>query len=294
MKENVKIKKHKHKKLYLNRSRGGNIFNFVFLLIVGAFMALPMVYAISNSLKPLSELWVYPPKFFAQNPTLSNFKGLLSLMGDSWVPFSRYLTNTLLVAVVGTGGHVIIASLCAYALAKHNFPGKNFIFQTIVLSLMFSAAVTGVPSFLIMSKLKLVNSLWSMILPAFSSSLGLYLMKQFMETNIPDSLIEAAHIDGANEWTVFWKLVMPLLKPAWLTLIVFSFQGLWNMGSSNLIRSEQLKTLNYALAQITAGGIARQGTAAAATVVMMIVPIIIFIITQSNIVETVASSGLKD
>lgn len=287
-------KKFKSKKLYLNRSKGGNIVIFFFLLFVGIFMILPLVYAISSSLKPLSELWVYPPKFLVQNPTLSNFRDIFLLMSDSWVPFLRYLANTLTVAIVGTGGHVIISSLCAYALAKHNFPGREFIFKMVVLSLMFSAAVTAVPSFLIMSKLNLIDSLWSSILPAFCSSLGLYLMKQFMETSIPDSLIESAHIDGANEFVVFWRIVMPLVKPAWLTLVIFSFQALWNTTATSYIRSEEHKTLNYALAQIVSGGIARQGAAAAASVVMMLLPILVFVVTQSNVVETVASSGMKD
>lgn len=289
-----KSKKRRHKKLRLNRSAGGNITIDIFLLIIGVFMFLPMVYAISNSLKPLSELWIYPPRFFAQNPTLTNFTDLFTLMGDSWVPFSRYIANTVLVAVVGTGGHVILSALCAYALAKHDFPGKEWIFKMIVLSLMFSGAVTGVPNYLIMSKMHIINSHWALILPSLCSSLGLYLMKQFMETNIPDAVIEAAHIDGAGEWMVFWRVVMPLVKPAWLTLIVFSFQSLWSVGATAVIQSEQLKTLNYALSVIVSSGIARQGTAAAATVVMMIVPILVFVITQSNIVETVASSGMKD
>ena len=284
----------RYRKVRLNRSRGGNLLIFLFLCVFGFFMALPLVYAVSSSLKPLSELWIYPPKFLVQNPTLANFRDLFSLMSDSWVPFSRYVANTLLVAVVGTGGHVVISSLCAYALAKRRFPGRNLIFHTVVLSLMFSAAVTSVPSFLIMSKLHLVNSLLAIILPSFSSSLGLYLMKQFMETSIPDALIESARIDGANEMVVFWRLVMPLVKPAWLTLIIFSFQGLWNSSQNVLIRSEQLKTLNYALSQIATGGVARQGALAAATVVMMIVPITIFVVMQSNIIETVASSGMKD
>jgi ABC-type glycerol-3-phosphate transport system permease component len=282
------------KKRKINRSLVGNLNVGFFLVIVGLFMALPLVYAISSSLKPLSELWEYPPKFLVQNPTLGNFRDLFSLMGDSWVPFSRYLGNTLIVAVVGTFGHVIISSLCAYALAKHKFPGSDAIFKIIVLSLMFSSAVTAVPSFFIMSKMGLVNTHGALILPAFASSLGLYLMKQFMETNVTDAILEAARIDGAGEWYIFWKIVMPQVKPAWLTLVIFSFQGLWNTSTTNLIRSEELKTLNYALSQIMAGGVARQGTAAAAVVIMMIVPIILFVVTQSNVVETVSSSGMKE
>jgi len=285
---------HHHKKLYLNRSLGGNIAINIFLLVFGCFMALPMVYAISSSLKPLDELWAFPPRFFVQNPTLKNFTDLFNMMSDSWVPFSRYLWNTIMISVVGTGGHLIIASLCAYVLAKHKFPGRNLMFQTIVLSLMFSGSVTTIPSFMIFSKLGLLNSQWALILPAFCSSLGLYLMKQFMEQLVPDALLESARLDGANEWHIFWRIVMPIVKPAWLTLIIFSFQGLWNIGTNILIQSEQLKTLNYALSQIVSAGVARAGAGAAAAVVMMIIPVTIFVLSQSNIVETMATSGMKD
>lgn len=145
-----------------------------------------------------------------------------------------------------------------------------------------------------MSKLHMINTYSALILPAFASSLGLYLMKQFMETSIPDSLLEAARIDGSGEWHTFWRIVMPLVKPAWMTLIIFSFQGLWNTGGNVLIQDEELKTLNYALSQIVSGGIARTGTAAAATIVMMIVPVAVFLVTQSNVVETMSTSGMKD
>lgn len=295
--QNQSVKKpHKirHKHLYLNRSPGGNIAILFFLALVGVFMALPLVYSVSSALKPLDELWMYPPRFFVHNPTFKNFRDLFDLMGDNWVPFSRYVFNTFFVSIVGTFGHVILSSLCAYALAKHNFPGRNFLFQMVVLSLMFSAVVTQVPSFLIMSKMKLINTFGAYILPAFCSSLGLYLMKQFIETSIPDSLLEAARIDGAGEGRIFWRVVMPLVKPAWLTLIIFSFQGLWNTSATVLIQREELKTLNNALSQIVSGGIARTGTAAAAAVIMMVVPILVFVISQGSIVETVATSGMKD
>mgnify|MGYP004637157779 FL=1 len=297
MSQNLSVKKPRkirHKHLYLNRSPGGNITILFFLALVGIFMALPLVYSVSSALKPLDELWMYPPRFFVHNPTFKNFRDLFDLMGDNWVPFSRYVFITFFVSIVGTFGHVILSSLCAYALAKHNFPGRNFLFQMVVLSLMFSAVVTQVPSFLIMSKMKLINTFGAYILPAFCSSLGLYLMKQFIETSIPDSLLEAARIDGAGEGRIFWRVVMPLVKPAWLTLIIFSFQGLWNTSATVLIQREELKTLNNALSQIVSGGIARTGTAAAAAVIMMVVPILVFVISQGSIVETVATSGMKD
>lgn len=266
----------------------------VVLLLLGVFMALPLVYAISSSLKPLDEIWMFPPRFFVRNPTLKNFKDLLSLMGSSWVPFSRYVFNTIFVAIVGTAGNVILSSMCAYGLAKLKHPLKNKIFNLIVLALMFNSTVTAIPNFLILSKLHLVDSYLALILPAFATPLGLYLMKQFIEQIIPDSLLEAARIDGSSEFRTFWTIVMPLVKSAWLTLIIFSFQGLWNLGSTNLIQSEHLKTINYALSQIVSAGIARTGTASAAAVIMMIIPILVFVFSQSNVVESMATSGMKD
>ncbi len=282
------------KSIRLNRSKGGDASIFVMLAIFGSLMAIPMVYAISQSLKPLDELWMFPPRFFVENPTTKNFSDLMSLMSSSWVPVSRYVFNTVLISFVGTFGHLVFASMAAYALSKHQFRGRKVIFETIVLSLMFSASVTGVPNFLIISKLGMMNTYWALILPAFSSSMGLYLMKQFMEQMVPDSVLEAARIDGSSEFRTFWSIVMPMVKPGWLTLIVFSFQGLWNTGSTNLIQKEQLKSLNYALSQVVNGGVTRAGAAAAGMVVMMIVPILMFLITQSNIIETMSTSGMKD
>ena len=278
----------------LNRSAGGDFGITVILLIFGLFMVLPMVYAISCSLKPLDEFWIFPPRFLVMKPTTKNFRDLFRIMSASWVPFTRYIFNTVFIAVVGTAGHVILSSMAAYALSKHKFPGREIIFKIIVLSLMFNAAVTAVPNFIIMSKLGWINQYKALIVPALAAPLGLYLMKQFMEQILVDSVLESARIDGASEWKILWSIVMPMVKPAWLTLIIFSFQGLWNMGASVYIQSEELKPFNYALSQILAGGIARAGTGAAAAVMMMIVPIMIFIFTQSNIVETMASSGMKE
>ena len=278
----------------LNRSLGSDIFIFSIIGIFGFLMLLPLIYAISSSLKPLSELWLFPPRFFVRNPTLKNFEQLFGIMSNSWVPFSRYVFNTLLISVVGTGGHVIVASMCAYAICKIRFYGSKTLFHVIVYSLMFNTAVTGTISFFIISRLYLMDTYLAIILPAFASSLGLYLMKQFMESMVHDTLIEAAKIDGAGEWLIFWKIVMPMVKPAWLTLIIFSFQGLWNTGSNVYIQSDQLKTLNYAISQIVSSGIARASVSAAATVLMMALPILVFVVTQSNVVETMATSGMKD
>lgn len=282
------------RKSKLNRSYGGDIFINLMLLVFGAFMFLPMVYAISNSLKPLDELWMFPPRFFVNNPTLKNFTELFRIMETSDVPFSRYIFNTVFISVVGTFGHLIIASLCAFALAKHPFPGRNWIFNMITMALMFNGTVLAIPNFIIMVKIGWVDTYAALIIPAFASSLGLYLMKQFIEQMIPDTVLEAARIDSAGELQIFFRIVMPMVKPAWLTLIIFSFQSLWGIGASQLIFKEQLKTVNYAISQILAGGVARAGAGAAAAVVMMIVPIVVFMLSQSRIVETMATSGMKE
>ena len=289
----AKLRTRKHK-VVLARSAGGDAGISVVLVLLGAFMFLPMVYVIMQSLKPLDELWMYPPRFYVISPTLKNFKDLFTLMNISWVPFSRYIFNTVLVSVAGTAGHLFLASLAAYALAKIKFPGRDFMFQTVQMSLMFNATVTAITSFILMSALHWLDSYWALIVPAWCSSLGLYLMKQFMDTNVNDSVLESARLDGARELKIFWIIAMPMVKPAWLTLIIYSFQGLWNAGASMYIYSEQFKSFNYAIGQILAGGIKRAGAGAASQVIMMLVPIIIFIISQSNIIETMGSSGMKD
>ena len=289
----AKLRTRKHK-VVLARSAGGDAGISVLLVLLGAFMFLPMVYVIMQSLKPLDELWMYPPRFYVMSPTLKNFKDLFTLMNISWVPFSRYIFNTVLVSVAGTAGHLFLASLAAYALAKIKFPGRDLMFQTVQMSLMFNATVTAITSFILMSALKWLDSYWALIVPAWCSSLGLYLMKQFMDTNVNDSVLESARLDGARELKIFWIIAMPMVKPAWLTLIIYSFQGLWNAGASMYIYSEQFKSFNYAIGQILAGGIKRAGAGAASQVIMMLVPILIFIISQSNIIETMGSSGMKD
>ena len=290
----VKPKKlHAHAQRRVNRSRAGNVAMFVFLFIVASFTALPMIYAVSTSLKPLDELWKFPPSLIVvQKPTLKNFSDLVAVMSNSWVPFSRYIFNSFFITAAGTAGNVVFASMAAYPLAKKQFPGGGAFFKLIVFSLMFTPAVTSIPTYMVMSTLGWIDSYLAIVVPAFGSTLGLYLIRQFM-LGVPNALLEAAKIDGASEWRIFWRIVMPQVKPAWLTAMIFSVQNLWNVGSSNFIYEEKLKTLPYAMSQIVSAGIARAGVGAASTVVMMIVPIAIFLFAQNNIVETMASSGIK-
>ena len=281
-------------RVVLNRSAGGDTGITFVLVLMGAFMFIPMYYVVIQSLKPLDELFMFPPKFYVKSPTFDNFRDLVTLMGDSWVPFSRYIFNTVFITICGTLGNLIFASMAAYSLSKLRFPGRNMIFQIIVMSLMFHSTVNQVTHFIILSSFGWIDTYLSIIVPSLAGTMGLYLMKQFMETSVPDTVLESARLDGASEFRIYLTIAMPMVKPAWMTLIIECFKGLWNTGASIYIHSEELKTFNYAIQQIVNGGIARSGAGAAATVIMMIVPILIFVLNQSQIVETMGSSGMKD
>lgn len=277
----------------LNRSGGGDFGVNLVLVLFGLFMVLPLVYAVCSAFKPMDEIFLYPPRFFVRNPTLTNFQDLFVIMGKSWVPFSRYVFNSVFVTVVGTAGHILVGSMAAYVLAKYDFKGAEAISKLVVTAMMFSGYVTAIPNYLVISKLGWVDTYWAIIIPAFASPMGLFLMRQFME-GVPNAIIEAAKIDGAGEFRIYWQIIMPMIKPAWLTAIIFSIQALWNNRASTFIYSEDLKTLPYALQQIINGGVARQGVGSAVTLFMMIVPITVFVCAQSNIIETMATSGIKD
>jgi len=277
----------------LNRNLFGDIVIFIFLAAGASFTALPLVFAVSNAFKPLNELFLFPPQFFVRNPTLQNFADLFTLMGQSWVPLTRYISNSLLIVIFGMAGNLFFGSLAAYALSKHDFFGRNVINSLIVFSLMFAPAVLRIPNYLTIAFLGWIDTYWAVIVPAWASTLGLYLLRNFMDAMVPVSLLESARLDGASEFKIYWHIAMPIVKPAWLTLIILSFQQLWGTTGGEYIYSEALKPLPYALDQIVRGGIARQGVGSAAALIMMIVPIVVFVINQSKIVETMGTSGIK-
>ena len=271
----------------------GDITTYIMLLLYGAFMALPLIYSVIQAFKPYNELFIFPPRFFARQPTLGNFSQLFDLTSSTWVPFSRYVFNTILNTVVGTVLHIIAAAMCAYPLAKNNFPGKKLIFNVVVWSLLFSGGVLEIPVYLVMSTLGIIDTYFAYWLPEIAVAMGTFLLKQNM-SEIPDAMIEAARIDGAGEWKILWRIAMPAVKPAWLTLAIFAFQRNWNATSSSYIYTETIKTLPTALSQITAtGSVARAGEAYAASVLMLVPPIIFFILAQSSTVKTMAHAGIK-
>ncbi|MCL2085234.1 MAG: carbohydrate ABC transporter permease [Oscillospiraceae bacterium] len=282
-----------HRERQINRSAAGNGLLFFLMAICGAFMVLPIVMIVNNSLKPLDEIFQFPPRIFVRNPTFENFSDLFVLMNDSWVPFSRYILNTIIITGCGTVGHVICASLAAYPLSKHDFPGKNTLFSLVILSMMFSWTVTQIPNYMIITYLGINNTHLALILPACAFGMGLYLMKQFME-QLPDSLIESARLDGAGEFGVFWRIIMPNVKPAWLTLAIFQFQTLWGNTGYLFLRDEELKPLQFAMQAITRGGAQRAGASAAVALIIAAIPITFFLVCQSNILETMTTSGIKE
>ena len=292
----VKVKKLrvKNHRVILNRSAGGDTAIMVFLIILGVLMFLPMYFTVITAFKPAAELSITPPKLYIMKPTIKNFLDLFTNMNQTWVPISRYIFNTVYISVASTLGALLFGSLTAYALSRIRMPGYKFFNALIKYSLMISSTITGTYNFIIYCKIGMLNTYSISIIPVWASTLGLYLMKNFIDDNISDEMIEAARIDGAKEFTIYYKIAMPLVKPAWLTLIVTTFQSVWAAGASIYVWSEDLKTFNSAIAQITTSTTNTAGSLAAGSLLMMIVPIVVFVVNQSKIVETMASSGMKD
>ena len=277
----------------LNRSHGGNFMVFLMLVLFGIFMGLPLWLTIVNAFKPPEEIFLFPPRFWVENPTGKNITDLFQLATNLTVPFNRYLFNSVFVSLATTTVGVIIGAMAAYPFAKKNFMGRQVLWKLIMLTLLFSGGVTSLPSYIVKAKLGLINTYWVLILPSLASTLNMFLMRQFM-LQIPDTLLEAARIDGASELRTFMHIVMPNIKPAWMTVMVLSFTSIWNTGSAGVVYDEALKLLPTALGQISAGGIARTGVTAAASLLLMIPPILAFIVTQSKMLQTMAHSGIKD
>lgn len=276
------------------RSKAGNVFYFLFLLAAGLFSIIPLIYCIATSLKPLEELLVFPPRFLVSRPTLENYLVLPSLLTKLRVPLSRYIFNSLFVSIVATFLHIIAASMAAFVFSKSNLKYRKLLFMMVQFALLYNSYTLAIPQYLIFSKMRIIDTYWIYILPAIPSSMGAFLIKQHMDGSVPDALLEAAKIDGANVFVIFWKIVLPLVKPAWMTLALFSFRSLWAEIPGGTIFSEELKTLPYVMSTILAGGVARTGSAMAATVIMMIPPIVVYWFTQSNVIETMSSAGIKD
>lgn len=289
----LKVTKQNQAKRY-TRSKVGNFFYVLFLVAFGAFSVLPLIYCIATSLKPLDELLIFPPTFLVKRPTLQNFLVLPGLISNLRVPLSRYIFNSLFVAIISTILYVFLASMAAFSLCKSNMRGKKYIFLMIQFALLFNGYTLAVPRYLIYSGLNLIDTYAVMILPHIASTMGVFLMKQYMEGSIPNALLEAARIDGASVPRIFFKIVLPMVKPCILTLTLFGFRDVWAESGADTIFTESLKTLPTIMGQVTAGGIARTGSAMAVSVIMMIPPILMYFITQSGVMESMNNAGIKE
>ena len=274
------------------RSRVGNAALFVVMIALSVLMIAPLVYSVINSFKPLDELFAYPPRFFVVRPTMENYSMLFKLVANMRVPFSRYLFNSAFITALTTVASVVIASMAAYPLAKYKLR-LGWLFDLVVLTLLFNGTVLALPQYVIMARLHLINTMLVYIIPNLAPPLGLFLMKQFME-RIPMPLIESARIDGATQFQIFFRIVMPQVKPAWMTLTLFTFQSVWAQQPLNMVFDENLKLLNMAFTNVIAAGISRMSPYKGLGVVLMLPLIVVFLVTQSNVIETMSASGIKE
>ena len=276
------------------RSKVGNFFYFFFIIAAGCISVLPLIYCICTSLKPLDEILIFPPRFFVHRPTIANYTALPELLSNLRVPLSRYIFNSLFATLATTFLYVVVASMAAFVLCKSKIKFKKTIFYIIQFSLLFNAYTLSVRQYLIFTWMNIIDTYWVYILPHFASTMGVFLMKQYMEGALPNALLEAAKIDGAGYFRIFWTIVMPIVKPMWLTLTLFTFRDVWATVPSGTIFSETLKTLPTIMSQITAGGVARSGSSMAVTCLLMIPPVVVYMISQSNVMESMSSAGIKE
>lgn len=270
-----------------------NIISAVMLVIFGLFMFMPVYLTIVMAVKPEEELFIFPPELYTLRPTLENFRSMFDLIDDSRVPFSRYLFNSIAVTFSVTFIQCISVSAAAFVLAKCKFPADKFINALIVTALLYQSNVIYIMQYAVMSELGIIDSPLALILPAAASPMGLFLMRQSI-SQMPDSIIESAKIDGAGLFRICWQIVMPNQKPALMTLIIFAFQASWNIQGGSVIFQEQYKTLPDVISQISASGIARAGEAMASAVFMLIPPVIVFMAAQKHVIDTMAHSGIKN
>ncbi len=270
---------------------------FAVLIPFSMLMLLPIMFIINHAFKPRSELFAYPPRFFVRQPTLDNFSELFTVAGNSGIPVSRYLVNSLLVTIIGVFLAILFTALSAYGLSKLKFKGKKFLFELNTLALMFVPIAVQIPRFLVIARLGLLDTYWAHILPVIIMPVAMFLIKQFIDQT-PNELIESAKIDGASEMQIFLHIILPIITPAIATVGILAFQAIWNDATTSVlyIDSESKRTLAFYMQTLvsTRGNIvAGQGLAAAASLIMFAPNFLLFIILQSKVMNTMAHSGIK-
>ncbi|MBQ9956797.1 MAG: carbohydrate ABC transporter permease, partial [Ruminococcus sp.] len=240
------------------RKIGGTVCIFLFLLILGLFMALPIYLAVVMSIKPVEELFIFPPKLYAIEPTLENFGDMFAVLKSNQVPFSRYVFNSVFVTITVTVAQCVFGSMAAFVLAKCRFPGCKFLNSVIVIALLYQSNVIYIMQYIVMAELNMIDTYMALIFPSIASPMGLFLMRQSIG-QVPDAMIDAAKVDGAGLFRICWQIVMPNQKPALMTLIIFAFQAAWNIQAGSVVFNEAYKTLPTVVTQAASSGLARAG-----------------------------------
>jgi ABC-type glycerol-3-phosphate transport system permease component len=269
---------------------------FIILIPVALFMVLPIVYIINHAFKPVEELFLWPPRFIVKKPTVSNFVELFAQTSRTGVPMSRYLFNSIVITITLVVVSIILSSIAGYALSKLKFKLKKPLLFLNNIALMFVGSSVVIPRYLVIEKLGLINNFFVYILPAIAMPVGLFLIKQFID-QIPDDLIDAAKVDGASDFRIYWTIVLPLIRPAIATIAIVAFQAAWNDSSiaSTYIDDESLKNFAFYMTTLTSSTntVSGQGMAAAASLIMFIPNLVIFIFLQRNVMNTMSHSGIK-
>jgi multiple sugar transport system permease protein len=268
---------------------------YIILIPLGIFMLLPVIYLINQAFKPLGELYAFPPTIFVKNPTLKNFQDLFALSGTTGVPMTRYLFNSIVITILTIVINLIITVCAAYAFSKKKFRAKTAMFNMNQMALMFVATAVGVPRYIVIVNTGLINNWLAHILPLIAVPVSLFLVKQFVD-QIPDALIEAAIVDGAKDFKIIQMVIIPMVKPALATTVVFTFNSVWQAteASNNFITNDTMRTLAFYLNSLsTNNAVAAAGMTAAASVILFLPSILIFIIMQSKVMNTMAHSGIK-
>ena len=276
----------------------GQIKIFLCILPMLLLCGLPIIFIIFHAFKPMEELFAFPPKFITLHPTLDNFRKLFKASRSAGIPLSKYVFNSLFITAAVVFGSLLFSTMAAYALSKLKFKGRNMMMQINQIALMFVSCAVMIPRYLVVNKLGMIDTYWAEILPLIALPVGLFLIKQFVD-QVPDSLIEAAYMDGATEWKIYFKIIIPRIKPAIATAAILVFQQVWtNLETSNYyINDDSLKTLAFYMSTLTSttttNTVAGQGISAAASLIMFLPNLILFCLLQKNVMNTMAHSGIK-
>lgn len=287
---------YKGKRINPEKFERGQIKIMLIVLPLVIFMAMPLVYIINHAFKPMEELFAFPPRFFVRNPTLENFTKLIKFSRTSGTPLSRYVFNSVIVTILTVGLALLLTTMSAFALSKIKFKGRELMLQINQVAIMFVAVAVLIPRYIVICRLGLIDSIWAHVFPLVAMPVALFLVKQFVD-QVPDSLIEAAYMDGATDLHVYLKVILPMIKPAIATAAILVFQQVWtNMETSNYyFNDDSMKTLTFYMNSLVNvnNTVAGQGMSAAATMIMFLPNLILFCILQNSVMNTMANSGIK-